>query len=116
MVDGQKQTGDNITIISSYVRLLERSDYIRFNPLLSSGTKSNYKRESEIEEEIKNIVIENFLDFDVNGKYEFARCEDCNGPLMENMKVKCPKLAYGEEDVKKFENYLKRIGGLKEAV
>ena len=40
LVDGQKQTGDNITIISSYVKLLERSNYIRFNPLLSSGTKS----------------------------------------------------------------------------
>ena len=38
LVDGQKQTGDNITIISSYVKLLERSNYIIFNPLLSSGT------------------------------------------------------------------------------
>ena len=40
LVDGQKQTGDNITIISSYVKLLERSNYIIFNPLLSSGTWS----------------------------------------------------------------------------
>ena len=39
LVDGQKQTGDNITIISSYVKLLERSNYIIFNPLLSSGTE-----------------------------------------------------------------------------
>ena len=36
---------------------------------------------------------------------------------MGHMKVKCPqKIAYGDEDVKKFENYLKRIEGFKEAV
>ena len=78
--------------------------------------KSNYKRESEIEEEMKNVVIENFLDFDLYGRYEFARCEDCNGLLMGHMKAKCPKLAYGDEDVKKFETYLKRIRGFKEAL
>ena len=30
--------------------------------------------------------------------------------------VKCPKLAYGDEDVKRFVIYLKRIIGFKEAV
>ena len=35
---------------------------------------------------------------------------------MGHLKVKCPKLAYSDEDVKRFENYLKRIGGFKEAV
>ena len=61
--------------------------------------KSNYKKESEIEEEMKNVVKENFLDFDDNGRYEFARCEDCNGPLMRHMKAKCPKLAYCDEEI-----------------
>ena len=65
--------------------------------------KKNYKLYSEIEEEMKNVVLENFLDFDLNGRYEFASCEDCNGPLMGHMKAKCPKIAYGDEDVKKFE-------------
>ena len=78
--------------------------------------KKNYKSCSEIEEEMKNVVLENFLDFDFKGRYEFASCEDCNGPLMGHMKAKCPKLAYGDEDVKKFETYLKRIGGFKEAL
>ena len=78
--------------------------------------KSKYKKEGEIKEKMKSLVIENFLDFDDNGRYEFARCEDCNGPLIGHMKVKCPKLEYGEEDVKKFERYLKRIGGFKEAL
>ena len=32
------------------------------------------------------------------------------------MKAKCPKIAFGDEDVKKFETYLKRIGGFKEAL
>ena len=35
---------------------------------------------------------------------------------MGHLTVKCPKLEYGEEDVKKFERYLKRIGGFKEAL
>ena len=39
---------------------------------------NNYMKESEIEEEMKSVVIENFLDFYDNGRYEFERCEDCN--------------------------------------
>ena len=62
------------------------------------------------------MVLKNLLDFDLNGKYQFSSCEDCNGPLLGHMKAKCPKIGYGDEDVKKFENYLKRIGGFKEAL
>ena len=80
------------------------------------GMKKNYKSCSEIEEEMKNVVLENYLDFYFNGTYEFACFEDCNGLLIGHMKAKCPKLAYGDEDVEKFETHLKRIGGLKEAV
>ena len=56
------------------------------------------------------------MDFDVTRRYEFARCEDCNGPLIGHMKENCPKLAYDSEGMMKFENYLKRIKGFKEAV
>ena len=56
------------------------------------------------------------MDCDFNGRYEVASCEDCNGLLLGHMKAKCPKIAYGDEDVKKFETYLKRIGGFKEAL
>ena len=49
------------------MHLLEKEERVKMENM-----KSNYKRESEIEEEMKNVVIENFLDFDVNGKYEFA--------------------------------------------
>ena len=55
--------------------------------------KSNYWSLSDIEGELKGVVIENFLDFDVNEKYEFAQCEDCN----ENLKT----IIRGLEDSKK---------------
>ena len=77
--------------------------------------KKNYKSCSEVEEEMKIVELENFLDFDYNGKYEFASCEDCNGPLLGHLKAKCPKITYDEEDVKMFETYLKRVVGFKEA-
>ena len=35
---------------------------------------------------------------------------------MVHMKAKCPKLAFGDEDVKKLETYLKRIGEFKVAL
>ena len=54
--------------------------------------KSNYKKESEIQEEMKGVVIENFLEFENNGKYEFRRCEDYNWPMIGHLKVKCPKV------------------------
>ena len=43
--------------------------------------KKNYKSESEFQKELINVKLENFLDFDYNGKYEFTSCEYCNGPL-----------------------------------
>ena len=32
--------------------------------------------------------LENFLDFDLNGRYEFARCEGCDGLLLCHLEVK----------------------------
>ena len=52
------------------------------------GMKNNYKSYSEIEDKMKNVVMENFLDFDLYGMYEFARCEDCNGPFMGHIQAK----------------------------
>ena len=56
------------------------------------------------------------MDFDFNRMYEFACWEDCNQPLMGHIKEKCHQLVYSDEDVKKFENYLKRMVGFKEAL
>ena len=37
--------------------------------------KVNYKKDSEIEAELKNVNIENYLRFYYGGKYEFKKCE-----------------------------------------
>ena len=78
--------------------------------------KSNYKQYNDLEEELKHTVIEQVLDFDVTGRYEFVRCEDCNGPVLGHLKPKCAKLMYDGETLMKFDNYLKRIPGIKELV
>ena len=39
--------------------------------------KSNYMRVSNIQKELNNVVIENYLEFENTGKYEFIMCEDC---------------------------------------
>ena len=64
----------------------------------------------------KNIKIDNYLEFEVNSKYEFIRCEDCNGPTLGHLQVKCPKIEYDEDVLSKFKNCLKRIWEFKEAV
>ena len=71
--------------------------------------KSNYMKVSDIQEELKNVVIENYLEFENNGKYEFWRCEDCNGPMIGHLTAKCPKVEYSDDDVKRFEIYIKNI-------
>ena len=53
------------------------------------GINKNYGLLTEIEEDIKNMDLENFLEFDLNGRYDFTRCEDCNGPILEHIKVIC---------------------------
>ena len=52
------------------------------------GINKNYGLLTEIEEDIKNMDLENFLEFDLNGRYDFTRCEDCNGPLFRHTRVK----------------------------
>ena len=65
---------------------------------------------------MKVVVIDNSLDFNNNGRYEFMRCEDCNGPMIGYLKPKCPKVEYSEDDVKRFEKFIKNIGGFQEAI
>ena len=62
--------------------------------------------------------LENFLDFDLNGRYEFAKCEGCDGPLLGHQEVKCrgEGVRYDPEVVKSFEHWLRRINGFREKV
>ena len=78
--------------------------------------KSNFKKVNEIQEELKNVNIENHLEFNYQGDYVFKKCEYCVGPLLGHVMQKCPKLDYDEKAVKKFEIYLKTIGGFSEAI
>ena len=59
--------------------------------------KANYKNDDEITTELDSN-LHNFLEFDNNGKYELRTCEDCNGPMIGHLKVKCPKVEYSEDD------------------
>ena len=57
------------------------------------------------------------MDFVLNGRYKFARCEGCDGPLLGHQEVKCKEgVRYDSEAVKSFEHWLKRISGFREAV
>ena len=63
--------------------------------------------------------LENFLDFNANDEFEFAKCEGCDGPLLGHLEIKWGDkegVRYGNEAVKSFENWLKRINGFREAL
>ena len=76
--------------------------------------KSNYKKVSEIQEELKNVNIENHLEFNYQGDYVFKKCEYFDGRLLGHITQKCPRLDYDENAVKKFETHLKSMGGFSE--
>ena len=78
--------------------------------------KINYKKDSEIEAELKNVNIECYLRFDYGGKYEFKKCEYCTGPLLGHYQPKCPQLEYDASGIKRFVDYLQNIGGFDEAL
>ena len=79
--------------------------------------KKNYGSMDDIEAELKNVGLENFLDFKANDDFEFAKCEGCDGPLLGHLEVKCTVkegVRYGLEVLKTFENWLKRIPGFRD--
>ena len=73
--------------------------------------RKNYKNDADIINELSNRA-ETVLDFDRtwNGKYEFIRCEECNGPILGHRAEKCRNEGdgYDEALVKKFENSFRR--------
>ena len=77
---------------------------------------TNYKKFSDIQEELRNVNIENYLKFNFQGNYEFRRCEYCDGSMLGHMVQKCQKLDYDERVIKKFERHLENIGGFQEAI
>merc|ERR1711867_355147 len=78
--------------------------------------KHNYLKEVSIQEELKKVKIENYLEFFGDGRYEFYKCSGCFGPQLGHLTQKCTKLKYKSDTVKVFEIYLKDIGGFKKAI
>ena len=70
----------------------------------------NYKQDSDIKNELADVKLDNFLDFDYSGNYEFLKCAYCDGPLLGHLEAKCPRLEYDSGTVKRFEAYLKGLG------
>ena len=81
--------------------------------------KKNYRTLAEMEEKIKIVNTENFLEFIYVGQHELAKCKGYDGPLLGCLEVKCKgkeATRYEREIVRWFESYLKRLGGFKEAI
>ena len=80
------------------------------------NVKNNYLKEASIQVELKNVKIENYLEFYSDGRYEFYKCSGCFGPQLGHITAKCTKIQYEGDTVKAFEVYLKEIKGFKEAL
>ena len=79
--------------------------------------KKNYKKSEDITTDIQTHVLDEYLEFHNTGRYEFYKCESCDGPMLGHLQNKCRhKDPYDERTVKSFENGLKRIPELKRHV
>ena len=77
-----------------------------------------YKDDADIINEMTNIP-ETVIDFDRtwNGRYEFVRCGECNGPMLGHRAEKCRKNnGYEEAVVKKYETSLRSALKIRETV
>ena len=79
----------------------------------------NYKDDADIINELTNAA-ETVLDFDRtwNGKYEFLKCAECNGPILGHRAEKCRKAdgGYDEVLVRKFETTFRGNATFREIV
>ena len=81
--------------------------------------RKDYKDDDNIINELTNAA-ETVVDFDRtwNGKYEFVRCAECNGPILGHRAEKCRKAYVGYEEalVKKFETSLRKTVTVREII
>ena len=80
--------------------------------------RKDYKDDADIINELTNTP-EAVVDFDRtwNGKYEFVRCGECNGPMLGHRAEKCRKSnGYEEVLVKKYETSLRSTLKIREIV
>ena len=71
--------------------------------------RKDYKDDTDIINELTN-TLEVVVDFDRtwNGKYEFVRCGECNGPMLGHRAEKCRKTdGYDDAVVRKYETLMR---------
>ena len=81
--------------------------------------RKDYKDDADIINELTNAP-EMVVDFDRtwNGRYEFVRCEECNGPVLGYRAEKCRKANGGYEEafVNKYETSLRKTVKIREII
>ena len=81
--------------------------------------RKDYKDDADIINELTNAP-ETVVDFDRtwNGRYEFVRCEECNGPILGHRAEKCRKSNGGYEEalVKKYETSMRKTVMIREII
>jgi hypothetical protein len=80
--------------------------------------RKDYKDDKDIMNELTNSP-EAVIDFDRtwNGKFEFVRCGECNGPMLGHRAEKCRKNnGYEEALVKKYETQMRSSLRIRETV
>ena len=70
----------------------------------------NYKKDPELENDLKTIEMENYISYYETGQFDFKECEYCTGPLLGHIQAKCPRLEYDEKTVNRFKNHLRNLG------
>ena len=51
--------------------------------------KNNYKKLEDISADVKDHGIDEYLDFNNLGRFEFFHCEECTGPMLGHIQTKC---------------------------
>ena len=51
--------------------------------------KTNYRSLEDIKDELQRYDMEQFLKFDINGRFGFFHCERCAGPMLGHMATRC---------------------------
>ena len=84
---------------------------------LVADMKRNYKNADEIETDLKNTGIDEYLKHDVQGRFGFYLCEGCAGPMLGHRQEKCRHTeSYDSQTVNSFQNWLERMPEFKKQV
>ena len=77
----------------------------------------NYKNDDDLAAE-SETDLDNLLDFDRYGRYEFVRCGRCGGPRLGHRQKKCRQMeaGYDKDLVEAFESKIKTLDGFRKAV